>query len=300
VFEDDKNALYNTVKADWFTLYALNQQSYFLKENIKIYRIYKDLATVSFKNDKSSMADVLRVDIAIDDLETQVIILDQKIVPIVASFNSYLNRSIFADIDLPEQLTSIDTSLMDIKSNNLVSQNPLVGAYALRIEALESQALVVQKQNNPKIGVGLDYVFVSKIEGSSIPKNGNDIFMPMMSLSIPIHGRKNKARIKEVEFKQVAADSSLQWFTNRLNVRVQQENYLLKSGIEMMDLMDAQIEQTQRVISLLTVAYSNAGKDFEEILRLEQKLLHYKINKVMAESQAHKAVAAIEYLTGTI
>lgn len=298
-FEDAKNDLFQKVKSDWFTLYALNQQVHFLKEYVQINYIYKDLATEAFKNGKSSMADVLRTDIVINELESQITVVKQQIVPVKASFNGLLNRPVNSSIEIPTELNVLDTTTNLFNSSSLKSSNPISTTYDLRLQALEYEAIVIQKQNKPKLGVGLDYVAVSKLEGSSSPKNGQDVFMPMVSVSLPIYGRKNQARVKEIEFKQVSVDSSWKNYLNSLEVRLEKEYFELFSAQETIELMDIQIAQTKQVISLLTIAYGNSGKDFEEILRMEQNVLNYKIKKVMAESKTHKAVAAIEYLTGT-
>ena len=103
-FEDAKNALFQKVKSDWFTLYALNQQLHFLKEYVQINYIYKDLATEAFKNGKSSMADVLRTDIVINELESQITVVTQQLVPVKASFNGLLNRPVNSSIEIPTEL----------------------------------------------------------------------------------------------------------------------------------------------------------------------------------------------------
>ena len=65
----------------------------------------------------------------------------------------------------------------------------------------------------------------------------------------------------------------------------------------MTELYDTQAKKTKQVIELLYVAYSNSGKDFEEILRMQQQLLKYEIAKATALKNYHVAIAKIDYLT---
>jgi len=48
---------------------------------------------------------------------------------------------------------------------------------------------------------------------------------------------------------------------------------------------------------LLETAYSNSGKDFEEILRMQQELLKYQIATATATKAFYVALAKLDYLT---
>jgi hypothetical protein len=44
-------------------------------------------------------------------------------------------------------------------------------------------------------------------------------------------------------------------------------------------------------------AYGNSGKDFEEVLRMQQQLLKYEKMKATAETQYQTALAKLNYIT---
>ncbi len=66
---------------------------------------------------------------------------------------------------------------------------------------------------------------------------------------------------------------------------------------ELINLYDEQIQETNQTLNLLFSAYGNSGKDFEEVLRMQQQLLKYEKMKAMAETMYQTALAKLNYIT---
>jgi hypothetical protein len=66
---------------------------------------------------------------------------------------------------------------------------------------------------------------------------------------------------------------------------------------ELLNSYDRQIRETEQALNLLLSAYSNAGKEFEELLRMQQQLLKYEKMKAAAVVQYKIAVARLDYIT---
>jgi outer membrane protein TolC len=75
------------------------------------------------------------------------------------------------------------------------------------------------------------------------------------------------------------------------------EWYELSSAGQMIALYDQQILKTKQAINLLNSAYANSGKEFEEVLRMEQQLLKYKISKATALKDYFISAAKLNYIT---
>jgi hypothetical protein len=50
-------------------------------------------------------------------------------------------------------------------------------------------------------------------------------------------------------------------------------------------------------LNLLFTSYGNSGKEFEEVLRMQQQLLKYEKMKATAEVQYQTALAKLNYIT---
>ena len=154
-----------------------------------------------------------------------------------------------------------------------------------------------KKQGLPKLGVGLDYVFVGDRTDMVVPDNGKNVIMPMISMSIPIYRRKYNAATKEAQFKQEAIVNYKTNTENTLVSNYEMAWFELEKARQLVELYKAQTLKTNQAISLLETAYSNSGKDFEEILRMQQELLKYQIATATATKAFYVALAKLDYLT---
>jgi len=66
---------------------------------------------------------------------------------------------------------------------------------------------------------------------------------------------------------------------------------------ELIELYEEQIVESKQALNLLLSAYANSGKDFEEVLRMQQQILKYQKRKVTSVSKYHKAWAKHNYIT---
>jgi outer membrane protein TolC len=121
--------------------------------------------------------------------------------------------------------------------------------------------------------------------------------MPMVSVSLPIFRKKYKAAIKESELSRKAIDYKKQSIENELISNYENASFQIKKSNDLIALYDTQIKKTKQLIQLLYSSYSNSKKDFEEVLRMEQQLLKYKMAKITAQKNYQISLAEIEYLT---
>jgi len=64
------------------------------------------------------------------------------------------------------------------------------------------------------------------------------------------------------------------------------------------NLYRVQLKRAQKSLNILMTEYSNEGTNFEEVLRMEQKVLKYALELDKARSDKNAATAFVEYLTG--
>ncbi len=295
-FLDARNKLYYQVSASYYRLYELHRLIAIEEENLSIFSSYKDMATVKFQNGKGAMVDVLRVDIMLKDATTNLSVLKQKKKPLETHFNSLLNRQENEPITVLDSLftTSLPT---EYRKDSLLTSNPLLDELDLKIKASEAQEQAAIKQGLPKLGVGLDYVIVGQRTDMSLPDNGQDVFMPMVSVSLPIFRGKYKAAQKEAQLMQESFSHQKVDMANRLTSSYEMVWFDIQKQLEFIELYEEQIITSQQSLNLLFTAYGNSGKDFEEVLRMQQQILKYQKMKATALSDYHIALAELDYIT---
>lgn len=295
-FLDARNQLYYQVSAAYYLLYELNEWINIEKENTQILESYKSIANVKFQNGKGSMVDVLRVDIMLKEATTSLNILTQKRKPFETRFNKILNRNETEPIVISDTL-GLPEITTDYRKDSLLVNNPLLTELDLKIKASEASERVAIKQGMPKLGVGFEYIIVEPRMDMDVPQNGQDAYMPMVTMSLPIFRSKYKAAQKEAQLMQESFVLKKQDLSNRLTTNYEMMLFELQKQRDLIQLYDDQTLESQQSLNLLFSAYGNSGKDFEEVLRMQQQLLRYKKMKASALADIHIALTELDYIT---
>ncbi|MBI0398131.1 TolC family protein [Cyclobacterium marinum] len=300
-FLDARNRLYYQVAAAYYPLYELNQWKEIERENIEILESYKTIANKKFENGAGTMVDFLRVDIMLKDATTNLSILNDKEAPLLTRFNKLLNREEDALVIVEDSLFA--QALPDnFRKDSLLTNNPVLEELELKIASSEATEKVAYKKGLPKFGVGLDYVMVGErtdlASDMAAPQdNGKNALMPMVSVSIPIFRSKYKAAVKEAQLMQESFALQKEDLANTLTSKYEMSWFEIQQQQELLELYDQQIQESNQALNLLFTAYGNSGKEFEEVLRMQQQLLKYEKMKATAETQYQIALARLNYLT---
>ena len=295
-FIDARNKLYFQVASAYYPLYELKEWIRIEQKNISILESYKNIATKKFENGSGTMVDVLRVDIMLKDAQTNLSILREKEKPLVTTFNNLLNRP-------KNEMVVIGNSLKrenltdNFRKDSLIAANPNLKALDFKFQASKAAELTAKKQGLPKLGIGLDYVLVGERSDISLPESGKDVFMPMVSVTIPIFRGKYNASVKEAQFMQESYLYQKEEVTNTLISNYEMVWFEIQQQQQLLSLYEQQIQTSQQSLNLLFTSYGNSGKEFEEVLRMQQQLLKYQKLKATAMTQHQIAVAKINYLT---
>ncbi len=295
-FVNEKNKLFWNVNRAYYPLYETTEHIELVEENIEILKTFKRLATASFENNRGSLADVIRVDIMIENAETELGILRDQLVPLEVNFNRLLNQADSTPVALTDSFR-YQIVAKNYRRDSLLVENPLLTALELQQEAVKSNELIAKKAALPQFGLGLDYAFIEERPDVNIPDNGKNAFMPMVSLSLPIFRKKYSAAIKEAQLGQKAIEYKREAVKNKIVSDYEQASFQLTKADDLITLYDGQIEKTNQLIQLLYSSYSNSTDDFEEVLRMQQQLLKYEMAKVTAQKNHAIALAEIEHLT---
>jgi cobalt-zinc-cadmium efflux system outer membrane protein len=295
-FLDARNQLFYKVAAAYYPLYELNRWKQIEKDNIDILQSYKTIANSKFKNGSAPMVDVLRVDIILEDAKTSLSILNEKEKPLRTTFNKLLNRDENEPIAINDSLAA-DSLPDNFRKDSLLTGNPGLDALELKIKASEASEIAAQKQGLPRIGVGLDYVVVGERPDVDLADNGKDVLMPMVSLSIPIFRKKYGAAEKEAQLMQDSYNLQKSEMENSLLSNYDMVWFQIQQQKQLLSLYEQQVQKSQQSLNLLFTSYGNSGKEFEELLRMQQQLLKYEKMKATAEVQYQVALAKLNYIT---
>lgn len=295
-FLEKKNLLYYQLKVAYYPIYEVHEKIRWQQENLNILKSYKRLATTKFSTGSGAMADVLRVDIMIDQAETEIELLEEQLHPLTVAFNRLINRPDSLEVEISDVQQILDANT-DFDADSLVAANPALQSIEMKIQGAHALETVAAKQGLPTFGAGIDYVLVDKRTDMDLPDNGKNVIMPMVTMSLPIFRGKYNSLIKEAQLNREALTFRKVELENNLNAGIVSTRYDIEKALSLHKLYDRQITRTRQTIDLLNTAYANDQADLEEILRMEQQMLMYHIYKAQATKEYLVALAKLNYLT---
>lgn len=248
-----------------------------------------------------SMVDVLLIQLQMKELDTRMEILKASRKPLEIRFNNLLNRSTGETIVIADTLTSVQLpAALSIIQDSVIQNHPMVKMYEWDEKAREAQQRMATLMGRPMIGVGLSYMIFRprQDELMNVTMGGENMFMPMVTMTLPIYRKKYNAQRKEAAFLQQSATQNKE--AAQLDLLSELENLLneFENNNKRLTLLNEQIAITNQAIRLMTTAYSTGSSSVEEILRLRQSLLNYQQQQISSITEQHITVSGITKLMG--
>ena len=295
-----QNELVFKVRSAWYPLLEVEEKIRIQQELLRLLETDKELATVMFSQGMAPMVDAIRADIMIDEVKTEIAILEQKRKPLEVAFNQLLARDADAPVTISGTLPE-PVSGAAARRENLLANNPSLTVFDKQIQAMAAEQAAAEYMRKPMFGVGVEYMLLQKRSGEHShiePNTGNDMIMPMVSVNIPVWKKKYDAAVEERRLMQLMYAGMKQDMKNELSAMYEMTFYELEKMAQMTELLNLQMTKTQQAIDLVLAAYSNAGQNFEEVLRLQQQLFRYRMEKVTAQTEYQLMLVKLDYLTG--
>jgi len=282
------------LEAAYFQLYEQEQHLRLRNEDLDILRSYISLTESTYANGKGALVDIIRVEVMLEKAETDLLILEEKRKPLLQRFNAVMGRTSEASAPImPEDLSAFAG---EDKVDQSIESHSKLAVLDARLSAIDAQEDLARIQGRPSFGLGIDYAVVSERKDVTIPDNGKDVLMPMLSVSLPIYRKRIRASIEEAELLRNSVLAQKESVTDQLESQLTMAQFEAKSARELLQSFQKQEESIARIIGLLQTSYSNSGVDFEELLRAEQQRLGYQIAIVTAQKELAIANSKLNYI----
>lgn len=296
-FEDAKSSLYNEVRSTYYNLYFNYKAIDITLENIDILRIFRKLAVIKVEAGLVSAVDEYRIEMEVGDLENQLARLRDMQFVLEVMFNNLLNVNTDTEIYIPDLLSSNDISLSrQAALDSIRAGNHQLLSIDFQSAALSYKREVVNKQGKPDFSIGLDYIAVSKGKDDLA---GTDAFMfPKIGITIPLYRSKYKAMINEVIYLETAKENEKIERTNILETLFENWWKDYRDADRRIQLYHSQLELANKSLNLLETQYATGNSNFEELLRMERKVLKYNLELEKSRADKQAAISSIAYLMG--
>lgn len=299
-FEDVKLQLYRDVGTTYDELYYLDKAIGITKENLDILSSFKELARVNFEGGRTGFVSVLRVEMEEQELKNKLSLLEDKKLPLKAKFASLLNTELPDSIAFPDTL-QLKNVMYDKQTlvDSVLTNSPRLRKLEHEVEAMAKQEEVAKKMGLPSLNLGVNYINIAPRTDMDLPDNGKDaLVFPQVGISIPLYRGKYKAMRREASLKKEAASLRKEDMTNSLKTNMESLYQQYRDAMRRVDLNANLSDISTRSRDLLQTQFTNGEMDFEEILRMERKVLNYRLEEVRARVDLNNIVYNINYLMG--
>ncbi|NOQ24922.1 MAG: hypothetical protein GQ564_06115 [Bacteroidales bacterium] len=297
VFNEAKSELFNEVRSTYYNLYFNNKAISITDENIEILNTFRQLAIIKVESGLVSAVDEYRIEMEIGDLENQLALLKDKQYFLEVMFNNLLNTDEHESILVPESLWTNDFSFSKQEAlDSIRINNHQLLSIDFQAEALRYKKDVANKNGKPSFSIGVDYTFVGKGDNNMA---GTDAFMfPKVGITIPLYRNKYKAMVQEVIYLETAKENEKVNKINVLEILFENGWKDYRDADRRISLYESQLNLSNKSLKLLETDYTTGNKNFEEILRMERKVLKYNLELEKSRSDKQAAISFITYLMG--
>lgn len=122
--------------------------------------------------------------------------------------------------------------------------------------------------------------------------------MPMATVSIPIWQKKYDAAVREQQISQDQFAQQKEALYQTLRQSDEELGFQQQKTLANLLKRDRQYQTTRQILDLLMVEYANGSGTMEELLRVEQQLLNYRLEQIELRLNYHQMEAKREMLHG--
>lgn len=290
-----KRKLALSVAQSYYRLYSLQAKQQVLTQNIELLGVYHELALNSLEVGSASAVDVLKLQMRQNELAQQKQIMEQDFDAEKVNFNNLLNRKgnleviVVDSLILPKDKIKEDFTVAEV--------HPELMKYERLYESINEAETLNRKEALPKLGLGVDFIPVAERTDMVVDENGKDIFMPMVSVSIPIFNnkyksvtRQNEIRQKEIRAQRDERRNKLETLlataiNNRVSAKITANTFLRN------------IEQARDAEDILVRSYETGTIDFNDVLDIQELQLRFETGLIEAVKNYYQQTALVNYLS---
>ena len=289
-----KRQLAMQVTQTYYKLYALKTKQEILQQNLELLNTYEDLALNAVEVDKASSVDVLKLQIRQNEISEQRELLMGDELAMESKFNNLLHQE-EQPIMVEDSITiPAEEPMLTLEDLEL---HPELEKYDQLFLSIKKSTLLNQAEALPSVGIGLDYIAVEERPNMNFNGNGKDIFMPMLSVSIPIFNNKYKSVERQLEIQQNELKAQKENRKNELDSRLKEALQQRISARISYQTQQKNIEQAKDAEEILLKQYETDQLDFQDVLDIQELQLKFQLKQVEAIKNYYLQTAIINYLS---
>ena len=283
----------------WFEIAEVEQQIRVTEEQIALVRELETLVEIRYETGRAAQADILRIQMEEARLKNRIENLQDRLKPLKANFNEYLNRPADSVVATTENIEIQQLLYSDDQIHQMVrAENPRFDGIESRSDALDKQQRLAQLDGRPSFGLGLE-VMGRDFGPMSMFPDASESFIGMATVRLPIFRSRTNSQQQQIVSRKQALDSELIQTENRLSSEVESALEALRKTERNLRLLDDElIPRATQALDIMSEEYTVGRTRFDELLQIQRELLDLEIERIEAVVGQNRAVVRIESLIG--
>jgi outer membrane protein TolC len=305
-FRDVRAGIWYDVQKSWYELYRIQAGKRTAEKNISLLGTIERLALTKYQSPSFSkgtssagpgLSDLYRIRIEMLSLEERIESLKTSERAVTAQMNSLLNRPplspLFVDTAYYEPvLPFAENAIQD----SILANNPMLTMLEYEKQSLEARERMVKGMSYPMAGIGVSYTLISRSPISSSSMNGDDMIMPMVSVTLPVYRKKYRAMKSEVQLMRDATEQGYRETVNSLTTELYSVLQMFQDASRRTRLYENQRNLASVSLDLILKDYSSSLTSLTDVLRLQQELYEYELKLIESNADMNIAAARITRL----
>jgi len=292
--------LFYRVEKIYRELYYLGRAASVTDENIRLMTFLEEVARTRYAAGATPHSDVVRAQVELGRLEDRLRSLEELKTPLLARFNSLLNRPSDAAVALPQQRPRSRPCVSEEALSEMLSQrNPRLKAIELDASAHGDSARLAERDFYPDITVGLEYIETGGASVEGVDDDGKDPVLATVSVNLPLWREKYRAAEEEALLKREAALSEKRDVENELAADLSLALYHFRDAERKIDLYESSLlPKAKQSLNVAQQAFTTGQGSFLEIVDAERTLLEFQLSLERSVTNRAQRLAEIEMIVG--
>jgi outer membrane protein TolC len=300
-YENTKLRLFYRVKEAYYDYYFISKTVSVLTENVQLLEYLEEVLRTRYRAGAAEYSALLKIQVELERLKDRLASTKDRYRPVKARLNAALNRPVNGALpqppkDIPADSPGVSYSVL---AGRLKQNNPLLKA-ADAMTAKEQAGIKLAKKNYyPDFALGVDMVLTGDASMPGVPDSGKDPVMAMLSVRLPIWGKKNKAAVNEATARYRSALNRGQETENKLLTRLEGVYYRFKDARRKAGLYkNSLLPRARQAMEVSRSAFAAGKMSFIDFIDSQRTLLMFQLEWENAKTRQRQRLAELEMLTG--
>lgn len=289
VFE---NAILQTafaLKKSYYELHFLDAKVSVNRETLQLVEQIEKLARTQNEVGKVTLQDVLRAQIELERITTEINNLEDSRNPLLAQFKAALGMK--AEDAAPPVPQKFESTPLNLTSDGLfaaaLARNPRLKAMEAEVRRADASIRVAYKARVPDFSLGIE----ADVKASPA------FVTPQIGITLPIWRDKIAAQIAGAQAGKRASEARLSAEQIALAVEFAEKTFMFREATRNLELLTERLlPKARQSLEVAKSGYVSGKVDFLNLLDAQRTLLGFQLSEVEARVQRELALAELSLL----